>query len=144
MYTECVVCGKEFNKPKRTKTCSNECKLVLLKKISNNRHKEQYKYYLEHQDEFCRPNYILKNFRGEFIKEQGGVCAICGCKPEWNGKPLVFIIDHIDGDASNNRRRNVRCICPNCDSQLDTYKSKNKNSTRTNYWREHIKKLTNM
>ena len=23
------------------------------------------------------------------------------------------------------------CICPNCDSQLDTYKSKNKNSDKT-------------
>ena len=25
-------------------------------------------------------------------------------KPIWNGKELVFIIDHIDGHASNNRR----------------------------------------
>ena len=36
-------------------------------------------------------------------------------KPEWNGKPLVFILDHI----SHNERSNLRCICPNCDSQLD-------------------------
>jgi len=27
-------------------------------------------------------------------------------------------------------RENYRCVCPNCDSQLDTYKSKNKNSAR--------------
>ena len=38
---------------------------------------------------------------------------------------------HIDGDASNNFRDNLRLVCPNCDSQLDTYKSRNKNSTRT-------------
>ena len=43
-----------------------------------------------------------------------------------------MILDHIDGDASNNTRENFRCVCPNCDSQLDTYKSKNKNSARTN------------
>ena len=42
-------------------------------------------------------------------------------------------VDHIDGNASNNRRDNLRCICPNCDSQLDTYKSKNKNGARYYY-----------
>lgn len=50
---------------------------------------------------------------------------------EWNGKELHFVLDHIDGDASNNHQDNLRLICPNCDSQLDTYKSKNKNSART-------------
>ena len=68
------------------------------------------------------------------IEEQNNVCAICGCEQIHNGKPLVFVLDHIDGDASNNRRENLRCICPNCDSQLDTYKSKNKKSSR-NYYR---------
>ena len=54
------------------------------------------------------------------------------------GKPLTFILDHIDGNAANNKRENLRMICPNCDSQLDTFKSKNKNSARRNYWKEKI------
>lgn len=54
-------------------------------------------------------------------------------EPIWNNKPITFIIDHIDGHASNNKRDNLRCICPNCDSQLDTYKSKNKHSDRVYY-----------
>lgn len=66
---------------------------------------------------YARP----KAFKPDIIAEQNGVC---GMKPEWNGKPLVFILDH--GHASHNERSNLRCICPNCDSQLDTYKSKNK------------------
>ncbi len=33
-------------------------------------------------------------------------------------------------------------ICPNCDSQLDTYKSKNKNSAR-NSRKEYLKEHTN-
>ena len=48
----------------------------------------------------------------------------------WNGEHLNFILDHKDGDASNNYRNNLRLICPNCDSQLPTYKSRNKNSAR--------------
>lgn len=67
---------------------------------------------------------------------------ICGMKPIWNGKELVFIIDHIDGHASNNRRDNLRCICPNCDSQLDTYKSKNKCGERS-YYRYHKNEINN-
>ena len=46
-------------------------------------------------------------------------------EPVWNGKELHFILDHIDGDATNNRRVNLRLICPDCDSQLDTYKVRN-------------------
>ena len=38
----------------------------------------------------------------------------------------------------NNLRSNIRMICPNCDSQTDTFKSKNKNSKRRNYWKEKI------
>ena len=44
-------------------------------------------------------------------------------------KCVIFI----DGD---NVRSNLRLICPNCDSQLDTYKSKNKNGARS-YYRYH-------
>ncbi len=51
-------------------------------------------------------------------------------KSKYINKHLNFVLDHIDGNASNNRENNLRLICPNCDSQLDTYKSKNKNSAR--------------
>ena len=128
----CLWCGKELNLSQK-KFCSPDCSFKYKKE-------EHYKYYLEHQDEFCRPNYTPK-FKKEFIEEQGGGCAICGMKPEWNNKPIIFILDHIDGDASNNHRNNLRCICPNCDSQLDTFKSKNKYSSRRNYWREKTIKL---
>jgi len=128
----CTICGKKFETfSKNTKHCSDKC-------IAEDRHRESYKDFLENNEKYCRANYTPKNFKKEFLKEQDNVCAICGCKPEHNGKPLVFILDHIDGDASNNKRENLRMICPNCDSQLDTFKSKNKNSTRRNYWREHI------
>jgi dienelactone hydrolase len=57
---------------------------------------------------------------------QGGLCAICACPAVWNGLELRSVLDHISGDASDNRRENLRLICPNCDSQLPTYKSRNR------------------
>jgi hypothetical protein len=62
--------------------------------------------------------------------EQNGGCAICGREPVWNGATLVFVLDHIDGDGTNHVRSNVRMICPNCDSQLPTFKARNRGNGR--------------
>ena len=66
-------------------------------------------------------------------EEQAHLCAICGAHDVWNGKPLRFVLDHVDGDATNNARANLRLLCPNCDSQLPTYKSRNRGNGR--HWR---------
>lgn len=55
-------------------------------------------------------------------------CAICGMKPFWNGKPLTFRLDHINGNHYDNRLENLRFICANCDSQLDTFCHKNRHN----------------
>lgn len=129
----CEHCGKKFEaKNTADRFCSNECSICYAKE-------KKYADFIKNNEKYCRGNYTPRHYlREKFLDEQGGVCAICKCRPEHNGKPLVFVLDHIDGDASNNRRENLRMICPNCDSQLDTFKSKNKNSTRRNYWKEHI------
>ena len=56
------------------------------------------------------------------------VCNICSQEPIWNGKPLVLILDHRNGINNDNRLENLRFVCSNCDSQLSTYKSKNRKS----------------
>ena len=48
------------------------------------------------------------------------VCSICGQKPEWNGKPLTLILDHINGCNTDDRVENLRWVCPNCNQQLET------------------------
>jgi hypothetical protein len=68
--------------------------------------------------------------RAYVLAEQKGLCLICGLDREWNGAPLKFVFDHIDGDATNNRRENLRLICPNCDSQLPTFKARNRGNGR--------------
>lgn len=83
-------------------------------------------------DTGCGVNTTLKNcIRTYILNKQDNKCKICGLSTIWNNKSLNLILDHIDGNASNNHEENLRLICPNCDSQLDTYKSKNKHSART-------------
>lgn len=68
---------------------------------------------------------VLRNYLAKY-----GVldykCAICGNKGEWNGISLTLQIDHINGINNDNRKENLRWLCPNCHSQTDTYTGKNK------------------
>lgn len=59
----------------------------------------------------------------------GDSCENCGIS-EWNGSPLVLDLDHINGIRDDNRRENLRFLCPNCHSQTPTWKNKNRNSKR--------------
>ena len=119
-HMSCKNCGKELLNNNGV-FCSQSCS-------SEYRHKMAYLDFLNNNEKYCKGNYTPKAFKKDIVNEQNGRCAICNCLPEHNGKPLVFILDHIDGDASNNKRENLRCICPNCDSQQDTYCYKNKHT----------------
>jgi 5-methylcytosine-specific restriction endonuclease McrA len=77
-----------------------------------------------------RPGHYIRSF---VFDDQGGACGVCGLPSEWREQPLTLVLDHIDGDASNNRRENLRLVCPNCDSQVPTYKARNKGRGRA--WR---------
>jgi hypothetical protein len=59
------------------------------------------------------------------LLKQNGKCAICGIN-EWQGKPVPFVLDHIDGDSTNWAIKNIRVICRNCDGQLPTYCGRNR------------------
>lgn len=56
------------------------------------------------------------------MKEAGVpyVCAECGLLPEWNDKLLRLEVDHSNGDRSDDRLENLRFLCPNCHSQMET------------------------
>jgi hypothetical protein len=131
---ECVNCNELYlSTQKNSKYCSKDCEVEY-------KTNKKYKHYLNNQDEYEKI-VDVKFLKRHILREQNNCCEICEMKNEWNDKLIVFILDHINGDASNNRRENLRLICPNCDSQLDTYKSKNRNSARKERYLLNYKKI---
>lgn len=52
-------------------------------------------------------------------------CEACDAPPMWLDKPLTLRLDHRNGINNDHRLSNLRFLCPNCDSQTDTYGGRN-------------------
>lgn len=65
----------------------------------------------------------------KYLLSRSTTCAICSTS-SWNGAAVPLVMDHINGDAANDHLDNLRLICPNCDAQLPTFKSRNRGKGR--------------
>ena len=124
----CRGCGTPLSKRSQKIYCGNSCQASFRRDAST-------KLWLESGEA------RIDSHQGHYIREyladaQSGRCAICGRGGMWLGLPLALVLDPIDGDPTNNRRENLRLVCPNCDSQLPTFKARNRGQGR-HYRRQH-------
>lgn len=52
-------------------------------------------------------------------------CNICHIS-SWLGEALTLHLDHINGISNDNRKENLRLLCPNCHQQTETWGNKNR------------------
>ena len=117
----CVFCKTEFEINKlsdKKKYCKASCR---TKEIHNSK-------LLEVES----GNYPFKRnkpYKEYLISKHGHKCQMCSLT-EWGGKPILLILDHIDGNSDNFKLDNLRVICSNCDTLTSTYKGRNKGKGR--------------
>lgn len=156
----CLMCGKIVKSG--NKFCSHSCSAKFNNSgVARNWNGPKYckkcKAEIKGQNKLFCSNECKKSFRLEsnILKMKGMIdippssvrktimairehkCNICGLT-SWNGVDIPLVVDHINGNSSDNTVENLRLICPNCDAQTPTYKSKNRGSGR-HYRRERYK-----
>lgn len=121
---QCLACQKKC----QNKYCSQKCQQSHLYATAINR--------IEETQTFPKSNsYKSSTYCKKYlIQKYGNKCSICGLE-SWQDKPITLILDHIDGNFENLSVSNYRLVCPNCDSQLPTFKGRNKGNGR------HLRKM---
>jgi len=78
-----------------------------------------------HQATLSWNNCSLAEKKRRVMFEQDGKCLQCNIS-EWQSVKLRLEYDHINGDNMNNKRNNVRYLCPNCHSITPTFRNINR------------------
>ena len=95
--------------------------------ISTDHFKSVAKTIRDENNVFCNPSTATQATLRRWYKKvsDDSKCEICGQGKIWNGKELVMTLDHKNGNNHDNRIENLRWICPNCGTQLETFTGRN-------------------
>lgn len=107
---KCLWCKDGNIKGKALKYCSKDCE---VKHRSMNHFLDWYYGIVKIKKDY-------KIIRGYLELMYGHRCSECGIT-HWLGHEIVFDVDHINGDSSDDSKENVRLLCRNCHSQTETY-----------------------
>lgn len=115
---KCLWCKEGILKKGAKKYCSEKC-------CAKNKYME---YFLDWYNGINKKKqyFILREYL-ELI--YGHRCSQCGIT-QWLGCEIIFEVDHINGDSSDDSKENVRLLCRNCHSQTKTYANSKSKSGR--------------
>lgn len=86
------------------------------------KNKKPLKQILKENSSFSRTSLKVRLYKEGIKKHE---CEECGQGEIWRGKKMSLILDHINGIHNDNRIENLRIICPNCNSTMETHAGKN-------------------
>ena len=113
-------------RPGNYKTVQKRIKVLGLNTahFTGKAHGTQKNRVLSNEDIFTQDADVGRTtVRRRIVKDEllGYTCQVCGSQPEWKGKVLTLVLDHINGKCNDHRLSNLRFLCPNCNSQQDTF-----------------------
>ena len=73
--------------------------------------------------------HLKRRLYAEGVKQRA--CELCGQGELWRGRRMSLILDHVNGEATDNRLENLRIVCANCAATLDTHCGKALHHPRT-------------
>jgi hypothetical protein len=124
----CINCGIS-KRSNGKKFCGPKCQHDF-------NYKEKIKLWLDGKHDGMRGKTSTAHWIKRYITEvRGHQCECCKIK-EWMDRSISLDLEHKDGNFKNNKIDNLGLICPNCHSQTDTYKGRNKKGRpRSKYYR---------
>jgi len=127
----CLNCGEKTKTRHQVKYCSNKCQIYYRYRV----YIKAWKSGRKDGNKGILTRNISGHLKRYLIEKNGEHCSLCG----WNKRHLItkhvpVEIDHIDGNAENNKETNLRLVCPNCHSLTPHFRNLNKGKGRK--WRK--------